>query len=164
MVPLPFLVDEDIVVLPKKGTAVPTRKSLSVTASGSTMPIGWTAPTVHQMGDDQGLRTLVVVAAEGTGLERNHRLLGFVLCRVVRQGGQPISANRFPRRRAVNACMGTCTSRRLSHDGDGRGGRAGGGRLLGGSRSDIRVASVAAVLDLLAAQLKLAPARPVPET
>src|SRR6266851_7379646 len=57
LVPLLFLplLDEDIVVLPEMGTAVTRQENpCRVTASGFTMPIGWTALTVQPMGDDQG--------------------------------------------------------------------------------------------------------------
>src|SRR2546430_631854 len=55
------------------------------------------------MGDDQGLRALTVARAEGTCFERHDCLLGFVLCRIPRQGGPPISANRLSHPRADSA-------------------------------------------------------------
>src|SRR5579859_1564928 len=68
----------------------------------------------------RALRALTVARAEGTGLEWNDRLLGFVLCRVTRQDGQPISASRLSQRRAVNAGIRTCRGCRLTYDSDGR--------------------------------------------
>ena len=44
----------------------------------------------------------LLLRAEGTCFERHDGLLGFVLCRGTRQGGQPISADRLSQRRAVN--------------------------------------------------------------
>src|SRR5439155_11286972 len=53
--------------------------------------------------------------------KRHNSLLGFVLCRVSRQGGHPVSAQRFPCRRAVNSGVLTCSGRRLPHYCDRRG-------------------------------------------
>src|SRR6266508_3275944 len=69
----------------------------------------------------RALRALTVARAEGTCLERNDSLLGFVLCRIPRQGGQPISANRLSQRRAVNRGLRTWRGCRLPYDGDRRG-------------------------------------------
>src|SRR5579859_492400 len=69
----------------------------------------------------RSLRALTVARAEGTRSERNYGLLGFVLCRFLRQGGQPISANRLPQRRAVNAGIHACRGCGLTYDGDCRG-------------------------------------------
>jgi hypothetical protein len=66
-------------------------------------------------------RALTVARAEGTCLEWDNGLLGFVLCRGTRHGGQPISANRLSQRRAVNAGIRTWRGCRLAHDGDRRG-------------------------------------------
>src|SRR6266851_3479542 len=69
----------------------------------------------------RALRALTVARAEGTSSERNYGLLGFVLCRRTRQGGQPISADRLSQRRAVNGGFRTCRGWRLPHDDDWRG-------------------------------------------
>src|SRR5947207_14968699 len=69
----------------------------------------------------RALRALTVARAEGTCFEWDNGLLGFVLCRVTRQGGQPISANRLSQRRAVNAAIRACRGCRLTYDDDRRG-------------------------------------------
>src|SRR5438128_1058931 len=69
----------------------------------------------------RALRALTVARAEGIGSESDDRLLGFVLCRIPRQGGQPISANRLSQRRAVNGGLRTCRGCCLTYDGDRRG-------------------------------------------
>src|SRR5579859_2548864 len=86
------------------------------------MSIGWTAansPTDGVM--IRALRALTVARAEGTRLERHDGLLGLVLCRGTRQGGQPISADRLSQRRAVTSVIRTCCGCRLPYDGDCRG-------------------------------------------
>src|SRR6266849_789648 len=70
LAPLLFL-EEDIVVLRK-----------------------WERPWSDQWDCDQCLRTLAVPRAEGTCFERDDGSLGFFLSCWVRQGGQPIAADR----------------------------------------------------------------------
>src|SRR5216683_5919431 len=68
----------------------------------------------------RALRALTVARAEGTSSERNYGLLGFVLCRGTRQGGQPISADRLSHRRAVNGSTRISSGRCLPYDSDCR--------------------------------------------
>src|SRR6266568_7116146 len=118
-VPLLFLplLDEDIVMLPEMGTAV-ARQEKSLWGHGQALY------DVHRLDCRKQsnrwvmirpLRALTVARAEGTCLEWNDSLLGFLLCRGMRQGGQPVSADRLSQRRAVNGGFRTCRGCRLPH-------------------------------------------------
>src|SRR5579859_1758011 len=104
------------------GTAVPRQENrCRGTARRFTMSTGWTATNSPTDGDDQGLRALVVITAEGMGFELSRSLLGFPLFGGIRHGGEPIAARRFPCWRVVNARRQSCGGRRLPHDRDRRG-------------------------------------------
>src|SRR6266542_3475655 len=68
----------------------------------------------------RALRALTVARAEGIGFELYDRPFGFVLCDVMREGSQAVSADGFPHGSALNGGVLTRSSRCLSHDGDRR--------------------------------------------